>query len=56
MGRPTLEVKRNVGIALSEIIERVTAVVAAVSNGRVGDLQHQQVCVSASRFVGHFDA
>lgn len=56
VGRPTLEVKRNVGIALSEIIERVTSVVAAVSDGRVADLQHQHVSVSASRFVWHFDA
>jgi hypothetical protein len=51
-----LEVERNVGIALSKIIERVTSVVAAVSDGRVADLQHQHVSVSAGRFVRHFDA
>lgn len=51
-----LEVERDVGVTLAEVVKSVAAVVAAVALGRVRYLEGQQVRVFAGRLTGHFDA
>jgi len=54
-GNPTLKVEGNIGIALSESIAGIAAIIAAILDCGVGDLQSQGERVSARRNSGHLD-